>query len=56
VGSFIDALDPQLLALQELAAVLACSDKRYLPEHYLNGDRAQFLEDFARLRLRAGRR
>jgi hypothetical protein len=56
VNSFIDPLDPELLALQELAAVLACSDKRYLPEHYLNGDRAQFLEDFARLKLRAGRR
>jgi hypothetical protein len=27
-----------------------------LPEHYLKGDRAQFLEDFARLKLRAGRR
>lgn len=56
VNSFIDPLDPELLALQELAAVLACSDKRYLPEHYLKGDRAQFLEDFARLKLRAGRR
>ena len=56
MSSFIDPLDPELLALQELAAVLACSDKRYLPEHYLNGDRAQFLEDFARLKLRAGRR
>jgi hypothetical protein len=56
VTSFIDPLDPELLALQELAAVLACSDKRYLPEHYLQGDRAQFLEDFARFKLRAGRR
>ena len=56
VNSFIDPLDPELLALQELAAVLACSDKRYLPDHYLKGDRAQFLEDFARLKLRAGRR
>ena len=56
VNSFIDPLDPELLKLQELAAVLACSDKRYLPEHYLSGDRAQYLEDFARLKLRAGRR
>ncbi len=56
VSSFIDPLDPGLLALQELAAVLACSDRRYLPEHYLNADRAQLLEDFARLKLRAGRR
>ena len=56
VNSFIDPLDPELLALQELAAVLACSDKRYLPQHYLDGDRTQYLEDFARLKLRAGRR
>jgi hypothetical protein len=32
VHSFIDPLDPNLLALQELAAVLACSDRRYLPD------------------------
>ncbi|HWI59108.1 MAG TPA: AAA family ATPase [Bacillota bacterium] len=56
VGSFIDPLDPDLLALQELAAVLACSDRRYLPERYRAADRAQLLEEFARLKLRAGRR
>ena len=56
VSSFIDPLDPDLLAMQELAAVLACSDRRYLPEHYQTADRGQMLEDFARLRLRAGRR
>jgi hypothetical protein len=56
VSSFIDPLDPDLLALQELAAVLACSDRRYLPERYRDADRAQFLEQFAHLRLRAGRR
>jgi SpoVK/Ycf46/Vps4 family AAA+-type ATPase len=56
VDSFIDPLDPDMLALQELAAVLACSDRRYLPDHYLKGDRGQYLEDFSRLRLRAGRR
>ncbi len=56
VSSFIDPLDPDLLALQELAAVLACSDRRYLPERYLAADRAQCLEEFARLKLRAGRR
>ncbi len=56
VTSFIDPLDPELLALQELAAVLACSDRRYLPEKYRSGDRAQQLEDFTRLKLRAGRR
>ncbi len=56
VGSFIDPLDPDLLSLQEYAAVLACSDRRYLPEHYSAADRAQLLEGFTRLKLRAGRR
>jgi AAA+ superfamily predicted ATPase len=56
VSSFIDPLDPDLLALQELAAVLACSDRRYLPEAYQRIDRAHCLEEFARLKLRAGRR
>jgi ATP-dependent 26S proteasome regulatory subunit len=55
VSSFIDPLDPNLLALQELAAVLACSDRRYLPERYRNADRALLLEDFSRLKLRSGR-
>jgi AAA+ superfamily predicted ATPase len=55
VNSFIDPLDPNLLQLQELAAVLACSDKRYLPEHYLKADRGQCLEDFTRLKLRTAR-
>jgi SpoVK/Ycf46/Vps4 family AAA+-type ATPase len=55
VNSFIDALDPDLLAMQELAAVLACSDKRYLPEHYANSDRSQLLETFGRLKQRLGR-
>ena len=55
VNSFIDPLDPDLLRLQELAAVLSCSDKRYLPEHYRNADRGLLLEEFARLKLRGGR-
>jgi SpoVK/Ycf46/Vps4 family AAA+-type ATPase len=55
VNSFIDPLDPNLLALQELAAVLACSDRRFLPEHYRNADRALLLEDFSRFKLRTGR-
>ena len=55
VNSFIDALDPDLLALQELAAVLACSDKRYLPERYANSDRSQLLETFGHLKQRLGR-
>src|SRR6266478_3722387 len=55
VNSFIDPLDPDLLALQELAAVLSCSDRRYLPEHYKNADRALLLEDFSRFKMRTGR-
>lgn len=56
VNSFIDPLDPNLLALQELAAVLACSDKRYLPERFREADRAVMMADFAQLKLRLGRR
>jgi SpoVK/Ycf46/Vps4 family AAA+-type ATPase len=52
VDSFIDPLDPELLALQELAAVLACSDRRYLPERYRQSDRASLMEEFAHLKVR----
>ena len=55
VNSFIDPLDPDLLALQELAAVLACSDRRYLPEHYATADRSQMLQTFGRLKQRLRR-
>jgi hypothetical protein len=55
VNSFIDALDPDLLALQELAAVLACSDRRYLPTHYATADRSQLLQAFGLLKQRLGR-
>lgn len=55
VNSFIDPLDPDLLALQELAAVLACSDRRYLPEQYMQSDRSVLLEKFSRLKQRFGR-
>ncbi|HXJ56845.1 MAG TPA: ATP-binding protein [Verrucomicrobiae bacterium] len=55
VQSFIDPLDPDLLTLQELAAVLACSDRRYLPARYQQADRAKLLDDFARAKARAGR-
>ncbi len=55
VARFIDPLDPHLLRLQELAAVLACSDRRYLPDQYRAADRAALLEEFSRLRLRVGR-
>jgi AAA+ superfamily predicted ATPase len=54
VNSFIDPLDPALLHLQELAAVLACSDKRFLPAQYQTADRALLLQDFSRLKLRGG--
>jgi hypothetical protein len=50
VNSFIDPLDPALLVLQELAAVLACSDR------YRDADRAALMEQFAGPKLRAGRR
>ncbi|MDB6111102.1 MAG: hypothetical protein JWR69_2852 [Pedosphaera sp.] len=56
VNSFIDPLDPNLLALQELDAVLACSDRRYLPERYRTADRAMLVEEFARMKMRAGKR
>lgn len=54
INSFIDPLDPHLLELQELAAVLACSDRRYLPAAYREADRSALAERFAHLkRLRA---
>ncbi len=56
VDSFIDPLDPALLALQELAAVLSCSDRRYLPERYRDTDRATLLEQYERARVRTSRR
>ncbi|MEO5804007.1 MAG: AAA family ATPase, partial [Verrucomicrobiota bacterium] len=55
VDSFIDPLDPDLLALQELAAVLACSDRRYLPERYRDLDRAELMRTFSELKNRLGR-
>jgi SpoVK/Ycf46/Vps4 family AAA+-type ATPase len=55
IESFIDPLDPNLLLLQELAAVLACSDRRYLPERYRDADRSLLVEQFAQARMRVGR-
>lgn len=46
ITSFIDPLDPSLLTLQELAAVLACSDKRYLPKNYLDMKRDDLYSTF----------
>lgn len=50
IGSFIDSLDPDLIALQELAAVLACSDSRYLPDKYKTADRSEMTLAFNHLR------
>jgi AAA+ superfamily predicted ATPase len=50
VESFIDPLDPRLLAMQELAAVLACSDRRYLPESYKNADRGLLRDEFEKVK------
>jgi hypothetical protein len=43
-------------AAAELAAVLACSERRYLPERYRDADRATLVEQFTQYKLRAGRR
>lgn len=56
VGSFIDPLDPNLLSVQEMAAVLSCSDKRYLPERFREVDRAALSELFLQLKRRLGLR
>ena len=50
VNSFIDPLDQELLRLQELAAVLACSDRRYLPEKFQNLDRGPLQEEMGKLK------
>jgi hypothetical protein len=55
VSSFIDPLDPNLLALQELAAVLSSSDKRYLPPRYAEADRSLLLEEFSRFKMMSAR-
>jgi hypothetical protein len=52
VASFLDPLDPALLRLQELAAILSCSDLRYLPDRYRSMDRAALSEEFDRLKAR----
>lgn len=53
VHSFIDPLDANLLRLQELAAILACSDRRYLPPRYRDLERAALAEEFAQLKRRS---
>jgi hypothetical protein len=56
VDSFIDPLDPDLLALQELAAVLACSDRRFLPPKYREGSRAEISSAYSNARVAVGTR
>lgn len=56
IDSFVDPLDPNLLALQELAAVLSCSDRRYLPARYRDADRAALVDEFHRRKLQLARR
>ena len=55
IDSFIDPLDPNLLELQELAAVLACSDRRFLPERHADIDRAAAMDRLERLKSRVRR-
>ena len=55
IDSFIDPLDPNLLELQELAAVLACSDRRFLPERQAGIDRAAAMDRLERLKSRVRR-
>ncbi len=52
VNSFIDPLDAELLRLQEVAAILSCSDKRYLPERFREVDRGALAAEFAELKRR----
>jgi hypothetical protein len=56
IESFIDPLDAHLIALQELAAVLACSDRRFLPEKYQSAPRAELTEAYAHARRTVGGR
>jgi AAA+ superfamily predicted ATPase len=56
VDAFIDPLDANLLALQEIAAVLACSDRRFLPEKYRSAVRTDLSGMFASLKHSAAMR
>jgi SpoVK/Ycf46/Vps4 family AAA+-type ATPase len=50
VDAFIDPLDGSLLALQEIAAVLACSDRRFLPAKFAAMPRAELSAVLAELK------
>ncbi len=47
VASFVDPLDPATLLVQELAAVLSCSDTRFLPERHRSASREELARLFA---------
>lgn len=51
VDSFIDPLDARLLAYQELSAVLACSDRRFLPEKFRDIPREEIAQAASALRV-----
>jgi AAA+ superfamily predicted ATPase len=53
VDAFIDPLDARLVAYQELVAVLACSDRRFLPPKYQEIPREEVASAAARLGIRA---
>ena len=53
IDSFIDPLDPNTLRLQELAALLACSDRRFLSDKYqtaLSENKQALVNEFAALK------
>ncbi len=56
VDSFIDPLDETLLALQNLAAVLACSDRRFLPATFRDANRSDLRLAYETARQRLERR
>jgi hypothetical protein len=59
-GSDVDTILARTRERAELASrdvdVLAGSDRRYRSERYKDADRVKLLDEFARLKLRAGRR
>ena len=56
VESFIDPLDPDQLVMQELAAVQACSDRRFLPERYRDTPREDIGEALGAAKRRLAHR
>jgi AAA+ superfamily predicted ATPase len=57
IDSFIDPLDPKTLRMQELAALLACSDRRYLSEKHqkeLDGNKQDLVNEFSLLKRLLG--